>query len=251
MAIQRAPRPAQGFTVLRNQVIRDSRLSYRARGVLVTILSQPDHWKTDARTLERGGAEGRDAIRAALRELEATGYLVRQRVQDDRGRWSTASIVYDDPQAAPEPVQETLEAVGMDAKADGLPTPGIPAVGSPTVGPDGAKRSTNVEVPRSTASAADAAARFAQESVRLVMERKGSLLVDPAKVHGVAKRLGTLAPAMSPDEFAVGYLRLRHQGITSPNAERVAESVTATAAGRRSGMGPTNDDHWGNGGQFR
>lgn len=97
MTIVRSPRPDSGYLQLSNDVARDSRLSYRARGVLVALLSRPDNWKTTATHLCAETPEGRDAVRSALAELEAVGYLVRERVQDAAGKWSTVTTVFDMP----------------------------------------------------------------------------------------------------------------------------------------------------------
>lgn len=97
----RAPR-ASHFLTVPNATLRDARLSRRARGLLVELLSYADGWETNSDDLARieRGPEGRDAIRGALRELESTGYLLRARVRDEGGRWATVSAVHDTPQAA-------------------------------------------------------------------------------------------------------------------------------------------------------
>jgi len=112
--IVRSARPSSHFTVLSNQVIRDRRLSWRARGILVYLLSQPDNWRTTSAHLASTGQEGRDSVRNALQELETVGYLVRQKHQDGRGRWTTAVYVFDDPQnpqGFPQPKPENQASV--------------------------------------------------------------------------------------------------------------------------------------------
>jgi hypothetical protein len=102
VSIVRAKRPDSGFLILSNDVARDERLSYRALGLLTLILSRPDDWRTNYQQLARGeGREGQAAVLTALKELEATGYLIRRRLQDARGRWTWEHLVYDTPQDVP------------------------------------------------------------------------------------------------------------------------------------------------------
>jgi hypothetical protein len=110
--IIRSPRPAQ-YELLDRRLLQDDRLSFRARGLLAYLLSLPDGWQTDSTKLARVAREGRDAIRAALRELEQCGYLIRTRVTDPTtGTWSTEMVVRDTPE-------------------DGFPGVGFPGVGFP------------------------------------------------------------------------------------------------------------------------
>ena len=102
--IIRAERPETGFTLIRNDVLRDARLSFRARGILASILSRPDNWVTSADRLAKEAKEGRGAILAAMKELQDHGYLLRTKVQDpETGQWASAVVVYDTPQAQTEP----------------------------------------------------------------------------------------------------------------------------------------------------
>lgn len=104
--IRRTPRPESNWTVLRNEVIADDRLSFKATGVLVYILSKPDHWHTSSAQLATVKKEGLDAIRTALTELERAGYIRRRRYQDTMGRWKYDIDVYD------SPVNKPVQTVG-------------------------------------------------------------------------------------------------------------------------------------------
>lgn len=121
MTIVRGPRPESGFTMLDNDVLRDKRLSFRARGLLVSILSRPDDWRTDARLLAQEGKEGRAAILTALRELVDAGYIVRERIQDpNSGKWKTVQTVYDRPKLS------TIKATEVQFPNAGFPNAGFP-----------------------------------------------------------------------------------------------------------------------------
>lgn len=97
--IRRAARPNRNFLIVDNATVRDERLSLRAIGLLVRILSRPDDWRSDYRSLARECKEGQAAIRSALKELRGAGYIVQTKSQDAKGRWVTETVIYDRPQA--------------------------------------------------------------------------------------------------------------------------------------------------------
>lgn len=99
MKIQRAE-SRKGWTAIPNAALEDGELTLRARGLLAFLLSRPPGWETDSETIARSQHarhEGRDAVQAALRDLERHGYLTRHRIQGERGRWSTSCFVHDEP----------------------------------------------------------------------------------------------------------------------------------------------------------
>ncbi len=158
--IIRAPRPERQYTQIRNEVARDDRLSYRARGVLVRLLSNADGFQMTAANLACEGREGRGAILTALRELREAGYIRTTKSQDQQGRWSTETYVYDTPQ--PTGVQK--------------PDSGSPDSGSPDVGFFDAKYRTPIEHPLETERATARSAKAAS------VERKPSKRADPEAV---------------------------------------------------------------------
>lgn len=119
MTIIRARRP-EPYSVIRNGVINDHRLSWKARGLLVYILSKPDGWRTNSQHLAKIGPDGRDAVRTGLEELRQAGYLDRTKAQDSQGRWSTTTTVYDHP-AGGQPVHTAVgNAVDDDTTEAGM-----------------------------------------------------------------------------------------------------------------------------------
>lgn len=85
------------FTIIADAALRDTRLSFRATGVLAYLLSFPDGYEVSARRLTAVKAEGRDAILTALDELQTAGYLHRDRAQLEDGRWTTTVTVQELP----------------------------------------------------------------------------------------------------------------------------------------------------------
>jgi hypothetical protein len=100
------------FTVLGNEVLRDNRLSFCARGILGYLLSLPDGQRTDIRALTDRTPEGRERVASALRELEALGYLRRTVKRTPEGRLFTDVDVYDTPGGASSQVTPGSEPPG-------------------------------------------------------------------------------------------------------------------------------------------
>jgi len=111
MSIYRAPRPESNWTQIRNGIIDDHRITFKATAVLIYILSKPDNWRTSTRHLSTVKKEGIDAVRTAMSELECAGYVQRRRYQDETGKWCYDTLVYDIPQPVNKPVRNTSPQV--------------------------------------------------------------------------------------------------------------------------------------------
>ena len=84
MAVFRVERN-QNYTVMSNYHLRDKSLSLKAKGLLSQMLSLPEDWDYTLTGLARINCEGRDAIRAAVKELEEAGYVTRSRIRNEKG----------------------------------------------------------------------------------------------------------------------------------------------------------------------
>ena len=95
MAVFRIER-TRDYTVMSNHHLRNANLSLKAKGLLSMMLSLPEDWNYTTRGLAKICKEGVDAIGAALRELEAAGYIVRHKLRDRQGRISdTEYVIYE------------------------------------------------------------------------------------------------------------------------------------------------------------
>lgn len=88
----------RNYTVARNQTVRDPRISFRATGLLVYLLSLTDDARINFRILATVKKEGEKAVLAAMKELQTAGYLTRNRIVGERGRWMTEITVREIPE---------------------------------------------------------------------------------------------------------------------------------------------------------
>lgn len=85
-------RHTERFTVIGNHLAQHPELSLVARGLALYIQSLPAGAPVDIKTLASRFPEGRDRIAAALRDLEAHGYLRRTRERLPGGRIVTRTV---------------------------------------------------------------------------------------------------------------------------------------------------------------
>lgn len=87
------------FTVVSRVPIEDAHLTWKARGILIYLLSKPDGWDVSVAHLVQEAPDGKAAVMSALAELEEAGYLRRSRSErDERGQFAhRESVVYEEP----------------------------------------------------------------------------------------------------------------------------------------------------------
>ncbi len=98
----------KNFTVMSNHHLRDKTISLKAKGLLSQMLSLPNDWDYTLRGLAAINKESIDAVRTAVHELEAAGYVVRSRIRDERGPLRGCDyFVYEYPHIEDKVLQET------------------------------------------------------------------------------------------------------------------------------------------------
>ena len=105
-----------GYTVLPNQILRDDSLTLQAKGLFCMMASFPEGWDFTIKGLATVAGCGREKISAALRNLEDSGYLLREQGHSETGQFSANLFVLYDEKIAP---------------LTGFPATGKPATGKP------------------------------------------------------------------------------------------------------------------------
>lgn len=74
------------YTVMSNHHLRNAELSRKFKGLLSMMLSLPEGWNYTTRGLEKIFKKGMDSSGLTPKELERTGYIIRNRLRDKQGR---------------------------------------------------------------------------------------------------------------------------------------------------------------------
>ena len=95
------------YTVMSNHHLRNTNLSLKAKGLLSLMLSLPEDWDYTMKGLARICKDGIDSISGGIRELEAHGYLIRERIRNENGQLGSIEYTILEQPKPPEPKQET------------------------------------------------------------------------------------------------------------------------------------------------
>ncbi|MFJ2590039.1 helix-turn-helix domain-containing protein [Streptomyces sp. NPDC087538] len=119
-------RHAAGFTVIGNHLTQHRELSLTAIGLAAHIQSLPAGARIGIKRLAERFPESETRVAAALRELEAHGYLHRSRVRLADGRIITRTVSYNQPGTATHPVTTPHPRTATPSKPAAQPTPPPP-----------------------------------------------------------------------------------------------------------------------------
>lgn len=113
MAVCRVER-TKNYTVMANYHLDDQRLSLKAKGLLSVMLRLPDNWDYTIEGLSQICAEGKAAIRTAIEELEAAGYIVRHQTHGADGAFGANEyVIYECPPAEEHPLCDNQTTVPL------------------------------------------------------------------------------------------------------------------------------------------
>lgn len=96
MAVIRVEK-TQNYTVMSNHHLRNKAMSLKAKGLMSLMLSLPPQWDYSIGGLVAICKESHTSIRSALKELEQNKYLIRQRINNEKGYFSYEYTLYEIP----------------------------------------------------------------------------------------------------------------------------------------------------------
>ena len=97
------------FTIVRNSIFRDYRLSAKAKGVACQLLSLPPTWEYSVKGIVTLFSDGEASIRSALSELESLGYLRREQDRTE-GKFGKIKYIITDVLKREKPYVENPQA---------------------------------------------------------------------------------------------------------------------------------------------
>ena len=77
MTLIRTNKRENPFAQIDKRILSDTRLTWKAKGILCYLLSKPNNWQASVKDIIAQAKEGRDAVYGAFKELMDFGYMIR------------------------------------------------------------------------------------------------------------------------------------------------------------------------------
>lgn len=97
------------YTVMSNHHLRNTELSLKAKGLLSLMLSLPENWDYTTKGLAAICKDGIDSISSCIRELEKHGYIIRERMRNEKGQLTTIEYtILEQPKNTPPELEKPI-----------------------------------------------------------------------------------------------------------------------------------------------
>ncbi|MBF0101657.1 MAG: hypothetical protein HQK77_12190 [Desulfobacterales bacterium] len=121
----------KNFSVISNIHLNDKNLSWKAKGLLTFLLSKPDNWQISIKNLMKASTDRYEATMSGLNELIEFGYITRQQLKDESGKFSKIEYIVIE---SPNYKQVNNNIVLENVPKSGFPITGFPLTGFPLTG---------------------------------------------------------------------------------------------------------------------
>ena len=85
------------YVVMDKTFLSDTRLSWKAKGIMAYMLSMPDDWTFYLDELVKHSTDGKSSFKSGFNELKKNGYVRRERQKREDGTFKWETIVYERP----------------------------------------------------------------------------------------------------------------------------------------------------------
>ena len=100
----------ENFSIITNNIVNETRISFGAKGVACYLLSKPDGWKFYLNDIQSHSNESLFKVKKYIKELEEIGFLIRTKVKNDKGQFVgleySFNLDYTESQQAEKPTVE-------------------------------------------------------------------------------------------------------------------------------------------------
>lgn len=88
MPILRRNKKEYSFTQVDNKIPENKNLSWKAKGILIYLLSRPDNWEFNKSDIIKRATDGGHSTDSGLEELKKYGYLKIKKTKDKEGKFN-------------------------------------------------------------------------------------------------------------------------------------------------------------------
>lgn len=100
------------YVMIDKRIIDNDNLSFKAKGILVYLLSRPDGWEVNQADISSRSIDGLGAVKSGIKELKEAGYLRHAGTRTAKGQFATVIWeVYEVPQVDNRPTDSPYMGV--------------------------------------------------------------------------------------------------------------------------------------------
>ncbi|MEG2534343.1 MAG: hypothetical protein RSA82_01860, partial [Lactococcus sp.] len=92
--IVKRERTKNPYSLIPNELVQNDDMTWAARGLMCYILSMPDDWVFYKTEVMKHGEKKRDAFNKTWMELQSFGYITKEYIRDNNGRYASETKTF-------------------------------------------------------------------------------------------------------------------------------------------------------------
>ena len=99
------------YVMIDKAIADDCRLSWKAKGLLLYLLSKPNDWQVYLKELALRAKDGLKSVQSGIKELLAVGYIERHRIRNQEGQYVGMEYIVREKPSSPVETPQTQNGV--------------------------------------------------------------------------------------------------------------------------------------------